>query len=196
MAVSHSATVSVDLKGLDDLSDRWSEAVSWVRGNRPEAKRTALSAAQILVGEIREAIMDSPATARQLPNQRTGGLARSYREEVKVTGGQWLIGAYSDLVYARIQDEGGRIFPSRMQRLAIPLTRKAAIRWPRDWPRGKLFRRGNALTERRGKQLINHYALAKSVKITGKKYTERAKTTAMPQIAKLIIRRLVAEMGA
>lgn len=189
------AGVRVNLRALDELSDRWSEAIEWIQSDRGGAERVALQGAQILVGRTREAILDS-ASGRSLPGQRTGALARSFRERVRVTRSGIEMEAKSKLVYARIQDEGGRIF-AKKRMLAIPMTSVAVRKWPRDWPRGQLFRpRGKSyLAEATGNGKIKvHYLLRASVRIRPKNYTEKARERAVPEIARLFVRSLAKEV--
>ena len=188
--MSRGATISYNLKGLSELSDQWEEAIDWIRGNRGDAERVALAAAQVLVGAVREHIMD---TSRGR-GPRTGRLARSFREEAEVTQRSMHIRAVSDLIYASIQDKGGIIRPKHVKKLAIPLIPMAIGKWPRHWPKGKLFRRGNALSIRHGKgkraRIENVYALADSVKIEPKHYLEKASRQAAPEIAAFIAKKL------
>lgn len=184
--------ITVDLSELEGLGERWEEFADWTRSNKGDAERLALKAAQVLVGAIREEILSSPAPSRGT-GVRTGALARSYREQVKVSNWTFRIGAFSHLVYAGIQDRGGRIYPRTRKALAIPMTRKAAIRWPRDWPRGKLFRpRGKSyLASAKGKHGIEvQYLLRKSVRIKPKHYLRDASKVALPQIGKLFVKRI------
>lgn len=192
------ATVRVDLSALEELHDKWDDALGWVQGNRAEAQRFAFKNAEELTGEVREKILDS-AQGRALPGQRTGALARSFREEWGISRtGNMRIGTFSRLVYAGVQDHGGRIHAKR-QFLAIPLTAKSVTKWPRDWPRGELFfirsRRGNALLAmRNGRGIRPMYALKRSVYIQPKHYTRDAIRAFMPGFVKRLTRAIAGEL--
>lgn len=195
MAVS-SSTVRLDLSELEDLSEAWADAVAWIQGETSEAERVALKAAQILTGETRAAVYDTVRGAGAA-HKRTGALARSYREEVNISAANFTFGTYSNLVYARVQDKGGRIYP-KGRALAIPMTTAARLRWPRDWARGELFRpRGkDYLASSNGTRLEVQYLLRPSVFLHAKDYTGLAKEKAMPQVAKVFTRALAQKMGA
>ena len=64
-----------------------------------------------------------------------------------ITGEKVDIG--SNLVYARIHHEGGTIKPVRAKYLAIPLTKEAAVRRPRDWVKHIYRQRSNLPKYRR-----------------------------------------------
>lgn len=185
--------ITVDLKALEELESRWNQLREFAKSDTAEAEKLALNAAQILVGEIRETVMETSSGSTRSVSPRTGALARSFREEVKVAAGVIRIGAFSDLVYAAIQDRGGRITPRTRKSLAIPMTSKAAIRWPRDWPKDELFRpRGkDYLASKKGKKGIEvQYLLRKSVRIKPKDYLSKANDKALPKVAALFVRRL------
>lgn len=145
------------------------------------------AAAQLTVGIIRREIM-------RLLKPGTGGLARSFKETLidKSSGGA-SAGAFSDLVYARIQDEGGIIRPKFRKNLAIPLksARVPLGKWPRDFPPGELTfiksKKGNSLLARVSKGKIEPvFVLKPSVTIKGVGYIESARRKAEPKIVKLL----------
>ena len=84
-----------------------------------------------------------------------------------ITGEKVDIG--SNLVYARIHHEGGTIKPVRAKYLAIPLTKEAAVRRPRDWAdtfiaKGVIFRNTG------GGEIEALYALKKQVQMPARPY--------------------------
>ena len=178
-------SVQLDTRALKELEERWADVRKVMGGQSPAARRIADSSAMILVGEVREAVLNS-ARSRFGYAGRTGALARSFRESASFTGSTWRIAAESDLVYARIQDQGGFIRPRTVKSLAIPLIPMAIGKWPRHFARGELFRRGNALSRMRGKRVENVYALSKQVYIRPKKYLQAAADVALPKIARFM----------
>lgn len=142
------------------------------------ASRT-LRVAEYIAGVIR----------KHVPKGRTGALMRSYRATMLTTkgSGMYSAGAMSDLVYARIRNEGTGYLPGgvlkakTVKNLAIPLSDKAKRTvglWPRDWPSGRLFlvkkRDGRLfLAERLSRRrIIFHYKLQPTVKQEGSRYIE------------------------
>jgi hypothetical protein len=119
-----------------------------------------------------------------------GGLRRSFLRPTLIMSSpeKATAGAMSDLVYAPIQDEGGTVKSRRSNGwLAVPVseTAKRGTRgWPRQWPKGSLVciqkkGRDPVLVEiGKGKKgaasMRVHYALKKSVRITGNQYLRRA----------------------
>ncbi|NIU03768.1 MAG: hypothetical protein GWO40_05620 [Gammaproteobacteria bacterium] len=188
------------------LSEKMHRAARSGATSGSAVNRAFAQASQILVGDVREAILSSysdswPGTVR------TGALARSFREYVEVTQRRVRIGASSDLVYARIQDQGGRITPKTRKALAIPLRRVPVGKWPRHWPKGELFTlrkkdrpTGDTVgilyrkTGKRGR-LQAMYLLRRSVKIPAKRYLDAAAKSARPKIAKLISRAIGEEVA-
>jgi hypothetical protein len=149
-----------------------------------------LKAAQYAAGELRRKVQSTF-------KQRTGQLGRSFLPTSEITVGKGSIsaGAFSDLICAKIQDEGGIITPKNRKFLAIPISSKARNTvglWPRHWPKGQLVflkdRAGGRLIEIKGKknpQVILHYLLRRSAKITGRHYiaaSENAVRDAVRQI--------------
>jgi len=185
------ATIRINIKDLEGLNGRWGDLRTMLRSGSDDAKKTVNQAAQILVGEVRDEILSNPTASTRFYSVRTGALARSYRERTSVRPGSISIGAESDLIYARIQDLGGRIFPKTGKRLAIPMLSVAAGKWPRHFPRGELFRRGSVLSRRVGGRTENVFMLLKSVRIKPKHYTRSAMERAKPQIAKAFVNLLI-----
>ena len=158
-----------------------------------EGARLALRAAQHVVGEIRSTLYET------VKSGSTGGLARSFEATLLGRGGKVFgAAAASDSVYARIQDEGGTIYPRTVKRLAIPLHdfgRLAIGKWPRHWAPGKLVpiksKRGNMiLAEIRGTgkraKIIPRYLLKRSVTLSAKGYLETAANRAMPGVEDIL----------
>lgn len=189
--MAFAVSTRTDLSELDEFAGRLNGVWESLGRDTGLATRAANLAGDELVGQIREAILSGPAPSRFF-SVRTGALARSFRKRVRVTRRSINIAAVSDLVYARIQDKGGIILPRTVKRLAIPLTSWASKRWPRDVPRGTLFRRGNALSRRVGRRkIVNEYALAKQVRLKGKDYSGTAMEKAAPIIAQIFIEELI-----
>ena len=148
-----------------------------------------LQAAVHAEGELKQSIADT------FPSGGTGALARNPKAMLLETKGVVKsAGAFLDLVYALIQDEGGTIKAKTVKNLAIPLSNEAKVpgKWPRTWAPKTLFflksKRGNKLlAERIGKGRIKpHYLLKPSVTIKGKGYVERARRSAEKIIAEII----------
>ena len=187
-------TITTDAAALGGLAKRWGDAAAFLAGKSPEAKTALFGAAQILVGEVREAVM----TTLRGDGVRTGALARSFRERVDVARGHVAIAAESDLIYARIQDQGGTIGPGP-RRLAIPIKRLPVGKWPRHFPRGELFTLSHGkrsrpteegLFRKRGKRgkLELVYWLKPTVRIEPKHYLAKAAVIAQPLVAAHIAR--------
>lgn len=158
---------------------------AWVRRAAalvPKAmEEGALLAAEHAAGELREVVLQEFDT-------RTGTLAASWRarlvaaEDVSVTAG-----AFSDVVYARIQDEGGTIFPRTVKRLAVPLKRSIPVgKWPRHFPKGALFLNQQHQTLHDAGTGEPMFALKRHVTIPGRNYIEKARERAEPEIAEII----------
>ena len=161
----------------EELVDKVSDAVE---GNM-------LQAAEFAAGAVRNEIF----TGAFRPG--TGSLARSYTATLLAPKeGKLRSGALSDLVYARIQDEGGTITPKNAKALAVPVTnnaRQLSARGigPKDfptplslvWPKG----RDRGFLIDKTKQV--HYSLRKSVRIPGRGYLKEAAKAAEPKLAEL-----------
>jgi len=170
------------------------EAFERIRVSMGQAMpRAMLKAAEVTAGEVR-------ASVQRRLKQFTGMLGRSYKATLlkSLRRNQLRSGAISDLIYARIQDEGDTVYPRKAKALAIPLTTKAqrharagagARTFPKKlvmiWPRGhasgilaELFSSG----KRKGKIKEVHYALKKSSTIPGSHYLDDAKKNAIPQV--------------
>jgi hypothetical protein len=141
-------------------------------------RKGVLRLAQASTGEIRSQIYSTF-------KGRTGGLAKSFREVfIKQTAIEVSARSFSDLVYAKIQDEGGTIHAKRKW-LAIPIGRKVPLgKWPRDYGRGELIlvgKEGLGLVLARiigkGKKakVDPLFALRRSVTLTGRGYVEKAR---------------------
>lgn len=139
------------------------------------AAALVMKAAQHVVGTIREVVYET------FPDGRTGALARSFRPTFlgRVDGGV-SAAAKSELVYARIQDEGGTVVPKTVKNLAIPLSRTPVGKWPRHFAKGELTlipgKGGKAsilARVKRGK-VEPMFVLVRSVRIPGRGYLATA----------------------
>jgi hypothetical protein len=163
-------------------------------------------AAQHVEGVIKDTVR------RMFPHARTGELMRSFHAGwVQRRGGDSVsAGAFSDLVYAQIQDEGGIIKPKEMKYLAIPLIKMAVGKWARPWPRHKkgtptrsgetvcfknpksgkllIWRLGAKIARSKGggRQVTPIYVLKKSVKVTPKRYLDIATDKSGPGVEKIL----------
>lgn len=148
-----------------------------------------LEAAQHTAGECRVEVMET------FPSGKTGALPRSFRETfLGSEGGVHTAAAFSDLIYARILDEGGTILPKSVRKLAVPLS-SANIpigKWPRHWGKDELKliprRNGGAIlatVSGRGR-VQPKYVLVDKVQIDGRHYLERAAARAQPGIEEII----------
>lgn len=156
-----------------------------------ESARMVLAAAEHVAGTIREVVYE------KFPDGRTGALARSFRPVFLGRDNAGVsAAAASDLVYARIQDEGGKILPKTVKRLAVPI-KGAGVpigKWPRHFAKGELtfvnFGRLGMSAGDSGKPPIlarvyknkkgetirfkPMFVLLSSVTITGKRYLDTA----------------------
>lgn len=186
--MSTRVSITMDLEALKELEERWSELSGDTAPDSDEMQRLAINGSQILVGAVREECVEI----------RMAELARSYREEASVSDDNIRMGAFSDLVYARIQDRGGTITPKRKY-LSIPVTAKAKNRWPRDWPRKgpeALFRPkgtnwlGTSTGKGKNSKFKLQYVLVTQTTITGKRYIDAASKRAVPKITRFFLQYL------
>ena len=142
----------------------------------PELSKAVLKAANIAGGEIVLAVRDTTAGS----GTTTGALARSVLPAhfVEAPKGSVAAAADSDLIYAKIQDQGGTIHAKSVKNLAIPLTKEARGLWPRDRPAGELVFRKS----KKGAALLvsattgePQYVLKPSVTLKGKGYIAKAR---------------------
>lgn len=181
---------------FDGSVEKWAENVASEMSE--ESVKLMLQAAELAAGEIRLAAFDAFPSGR-------GGIARSFNATMlQSEKGSLKSGALSDLVYARIQDKGGDIFPKRAKALTVPVSHIAKTMrdhgvGARDWPDGKLalvWPRGKPHgflieTRRRGKFIV-HYVLKKQVHINPTHYIDKAREAVEPKISELFEDRLVA----
>jgi len=153
--------------------------------------KLVLQGAQVAAGAISKEVYSSF-------DVRTGALARSFRATfLGNVDGAITATASSDLIYARVQDEGGEVKPRVMRTLAVPI-RSANIavgKWPRHWPKGELrfIRRPGkdpllATVTGKGKNQKVHpkYVLKESVHIVGQNYVQKAADTSQDEIAEIL----------
>lgn len=188
------------LRGFGGKFANLSRSIDTVRGPLGPAYQTA---SEILTGDVRETILagytsSSPAVVR------TGALARSFRGFARDGKNRVVIGSESDLIYARIQDQGGRIWPKTRKALAVPNIRVPIGKWPRHWGKKELFfikgksTKANTvgvLVRKLGKgkrqRLQAVYTLKAYVDIAPKHYLEKATATAKPKIVRFLGSRMM-----
>lgn len=191
-------------KFLDiDISLR-GDPEKWVRTLIPSIRKGAefgmFKAAQYARGEVQRQISGGFKSGR-------GGLARSYVATIlkPTKKGELRAGAVSSLVYAKIQNEGGRVTAKAARALTIPLTHEArrasqvgrtAREFPTPlaliWPKGKST---GWLVEKQRRKSIMHYLLTRSVKIPGTRYLEKARDAAEEQILDIVGTSVTVEAG-
>jgi hypothetical protein len=144
-----------------------------------------LEAAQHIDGCIKKTINE------MFPKSRTGDMMRSYSAQfVEEKNGSISAGAFSDLAYARIQDEGGTLKPRDMKYLSIPMRKLPVGKWPRHFAKGALTliksKAGNLLlvkfVGKLKKKFDVYFLLRKSVTLKGKNYLDKAESEAQPGV--------------
>lgn len=175
-------TIKVRISG-DAVKGFWDRAAEGVQSHLGQ---TLLQAAEYLAGEIRSVVM---ATF----SGRTGGLARSWRSRFLGVNGR-IAGAeaYSDLIYAGIQDTGGTIHPRTVSKLAIPLKDLPVGKWPRHFGKELTLiksKKGNAILAKVKKngQIEPYFVLKDSATIKGRQYVDKAIDQAMPEIESIML---------
>lgn len=171
------AADGVEMRGARELVQKLNKI-----GVKKSILALTLKAALHLEGVVREVIM------RTFTKNPTGNLARSFKARlIRTTDDGVSAGVFSELIYAKIQDEGGTITPRTARNLAIPLNRAASKRWPREWGKGKLH-----FAKMRGKKFlvdkagVPQYALRESVTIRGRGYLREAKKLGMPGVLQIL----------
>jgi hypothetical protein len=184
-----------DIKG--DL-DKYMKDLSWYVDK--EHVVAVMQAALHAEGELKEAISELFTRGKGQLRRNPKATLISDKGKIKSAG------AFLDLIYAYVQDEGGTIVPKSGRKLAIPISKKAQKLWPREWPRFQLTfipRKGRPplLVEEKGtwkrlgrsgakefvvKKMEIHYVLKPSVTIRGKGYVERARKAAEEQIREIV----------
>jgi len=173
-----------------------------------------IKASEFAAGELRRSIKAKLKT-------RTGGLQRSFKATLLVDSKDRVKGgAFSDSVYARIQDEGGTIRPKTRKALAVPISQKAKTTvglWPRHWAAGQLRyvpRPGKAplLVEDHGRfkkirgsrsgasefehtKSIIHYVLMRSVTIRAHNYVEHARANVIKHVLPMFKGKIALAVG-
>lgn len=155
-------------------------------------KKAVLKGAQLAVGEIRARLNES--------TEGRGGLARSFQARFISDAGDVVSAeAYSTLVYAGVQNEGG-VIRAKSRLLAVPIKRAniAPGKWPRHFPQSgpqKLHLiprrgRGGLLVQKRGRgkneRIIPMFSLRESVTIRPQHYVEAAQAKIAPTIEKVL----------
>lgn len=160
-------------------------------------ERKAVALALMLEG-------DAKGNATESPRSRTGNLRRSIAGSVDDTPRGLAVqlragGRHNgeDVVYARLQELGGKITPKRAKWLAIPdktvKTPAGASRYPspRNYP-GKLWfhvieeNRRAVLLERVGGKNVGRWWLRKETNIKPKRYLKRAVDKNAPKVPTLL----------
>ena len=169
--------MGVEVTGAQELADKLRRAAEQIN---TDLFKWTLEAALHVEGKVREVVM------RTFTKNPTGNLARSFKARILLGGAEVSAGVFSDLIYAKIQDEGGIITPRMRRNLAIPLNMAASKRWPREWG-GKL-----RFAKMRGKRFLvddtgkPQYILKESVAIKGRHYLKTAVTEARPGVVEIL----------
>jgi hypothetical protein len=129
-----------------------------------------LMASEIAAGELRRAVQSDF-------QQHTGSLGESFRATLIEDRRQKIrAGAFSDLVYARIQDQGGVITPKKARFLTVPLTDQAR----------QVSRSGGSARDLPNTPRRHHWAYVKSVRLAGRHYIRKAVVAAKDEIREAV----------
>lgn len=137
------------------------------------------------------------------PDGRTGALARSFHPVFIGREGNTVSAVVrSELVYARIQDEGGTIKPKgRFLAVPLPNVRLPVGKWPRDFnpPLTLIPRKGkpsllvkitglrkNFIGPQMGKKWTPLFVLVRSVTLRGRGYVNRAALRSEPGVEAIL----------
>jgi len=161
----------------------------------PLLAKTSLKAAMVATGEIRDQL--------QAIKGGRGGLARSFRERlVSRKGDEISAESYSNLIYAKIQNDGGTITPKSGKALAVPMkfANVAPGKWPRHFPdtgsqRLYFIRRAGKppiLAQLKGvtrgvKSVLPIFVLLPRVTLRAKHYLEEAAKRVEPEIEQILM---------
>lgn len=118
---------------------------------------------------IREGRVSPSSKNRGRTLMKRGLLLRSIKNEARGTAVVISAGG-ADVPYARIHHEGGVILPNRAKYLAIPLTAKAALFKPRDYPGETFIAKGVIFEKVEGGKPMALYALKKRVEMPARPY--------------------------
>lgn len=157
--------------------------------------QAVLKGALYAEGEIKRTLYDE--------TDGRGELARSFHSRfVGFTGGDISAEAYSEKVYARIQEDGGVIRPKTRRALAVPLRMAKVTRgkWPRHYPQEGpqalhfIPRRGRAPLLAQVKKNAKGetvsvkplFVLLRSVTIKPKRYVARTAERIGPEVQRIV----------
>ena len=150
-----------------------------------------LLAAEVAASAIREEVADwtGKTSAR-----KTGALARSFKpmivtEKDGFGDSRIAAGAYSNLKYAAIHEDGGPI-TAKGGALTIPITPQAQRRRARDWGDQLVLIRKPGhlpiLASKEGDRIKPQYILKKRVYISGKGYIAKAREASKDEIEAIL----------
>lgn len=148
----------------------------------PELAQGILAASEVAAGSIRREIANWTS---HTDHRKTGALMRSFVPAFKKADGMLVAGAYSNLKYAAIHEDGG-VIRAKKRALTIPLTPEAERKRARAWG-NKLFivkRNGRPpfLAEKTAGGIKPQYLLVPSVRITPKHYIAKAAKACQGQV--------------
>ena len=181
--------IRADISGVERL-------LNSIAAKTPAAlAKAVLAGAQFAEGEIKRTLYDE--------TQGRGELARSFHSRfLGWQGGDVSAEAYSDLVYARIQEDGGVIRPKHRKALAVPI-RLAKVprgKWPRHFPaegpqslhfiprRGRAPLLAQVKRNKKGETVSVKplFVLLRSVTIKPQRYVARTAKRVAPEVERLI----------
>lgn len=167
-----------------EIDDRELKAV------RRRAERIGESFDPSLLDAARVAERALRRKTREMFEPGSGALSRSFKSTL--VGKRGLIygsKAVTQRIYARIQDKGGTIRAKNVTYLTIPISVEARKKRARQFGDRLFFwKRGTRkyLAESISGELKVHYRLKRSVRITGKRYTDAAAADSADQIAEIL----------
>ena len=182
------------------------QLAGWLGKVAANMKAGLVSKLMLAATEVQGAIHEEVKATNWKRSQ--GGLSRAFVPvPLADKGSTFAVGVFARGAAARYadaqDDEGGTtIYPKTVKNLAIPLTEKARIRWPRQWGSGELFvlklpggppmlvaYKGKEFTQKgkkRYRAIEPQYLLVPSVTVYGKGYLKRAETKAAPVVESII----------
>ena len=129
-------TIRLENKGMREVRKRFRRMARAIEDPRPVLRDFGHQVVATISENWQRVGRGQDSRPGMPPAVRSGYLRQGVTFEV-LSGRAVEIG--TNLVYGRIQHEGGTIKPKRARALAIPIAPEAERRGPREWPDGSLF---------------------------------------------------------